>query len=394
MEIKNLKEAAERISKAIKNREKIILYGDGDLDGVTSLIILKETIENLGGKVDVVYFPDREKEGYGISLKALNLLKKMSPALFISLDCGISNFKEIEVAKGFGFEVVVIDHHQILDELPKAEIIVNPNQPGDQYPFKELATVGIVFKLAQVLLGEKMTPHLRKSFLELVALGTIADMMPREADNKIFINEGLFSFENSWRPGIQVFFENGFLCGYNFPQKISKIISLLNVRDIENNLPSHFRLLTSPSLNESKKILSRIIEKSKLRKKKIEEILGKVKKRISEKKEPIVFEGDPSFDLTLISSVASQLVQALKKPVFLFKKLSQESHGTVRAPAGINSVELMKKCREYLISFGGHPQASGFRLKNENLEKFKECLLKNFLKISSAQNHEKNNHLY
>lgn len=380
VEIKNLRKAAERILQAIKNSERIILYADADLDGVTSLIILKETIENLGGKIAAFYFPDREEEGYGISLKALEFFKKLTPALFISLDCGISNFREIKLAKSLGFEVIVIDHHQILDELPEAEIIVDPKQPGDEYPFKELATVGIVFKLSEILLEEKMTPILRQNFLELVALGTIADMMPKEADNKIFINEGLSSFANSWRPGIRIFFESEILNGYSFPQQISKIISLLNVRDIENNLPSHFRLLTCPSLDKAKKILSQILEKSKIRKIKTAEILEKVKERILEKEEPIVFEGDPSFDLTLISSVASQLVQELKKPIFLFKKMETESHGTVRTPKEINGVELMKKCKEYLISFGGHPQASGFRIKNENLEKFKECLLKNFLK--------------
>ncbi len=377
-EIKNLRKAGERILQAIENREKIILYADADLDGVTSLIVLKEAIENLGGQVASIYFPDREAEGYGISLRALETLKQMSPALFISLDCGISNFEEIKLARSFGFEIIVIDHHEILDELPEAHIIVDPKQPGDNFPFKDLATVGIVFKLAEILLGEKMTPLLRQNFLELVALGTIADMMPRESENKIFISEGLAFLENSWRPGIRVFFESDLLNEYSFPNKISKIISLLNVRDIENNLPSHFRLLTSPSINEARKILSKILEKSKIRKEKIGAILKTVKERVADKDEPIVFEGDLWFDLTLISSVASQLVQELKKPIFLFKKMDKESHGTVRTPSGINSVELMKKCRQHLISFGGHPQASGFRIKNENLEKFKECLLENF----------------
>jgi len=136
MEIKNLEKAAQRILEAIKKRERILIYGDSDLDGVCSVIILKETIKNLGGKIDAVYFPEREVEGYGISEKGLISLKKFSPALFISLDCGISNFKEIEIAKNYGFFVIVIDHHQVLDELPKADIIVDPKQRDDQYPLK------------------------------------------------------------------------------------------------------------------------------------------------------------------------------------------------------------------------------------------------------------------
>jgi single-stranded-DNA-specific exonuclease len=205
-------------------------------------------------------------------------------------------------------------------------------------------------------------------------------MMPQEGENKIFIGEGLSSLENSWRPGIRVFFENDFLQGYNFSQKISKIISLLNVRDIENNLPSHFRLLATPFLDEAREIVSKIMEKAKLRKAKIETIIEEIRTRILDKEEPIVFEGDPSFDLSLISSVASHLSQEFKKPIFIFKEQNQESQGTVRTPPGINSVELMKKCKKYLTGFGGHPRASGFRIKNENREKFKDCLIKNFSK--------------
>ncbi|MBZ9578376.1 DHH family phosphoesterase, partial [Patescibacteria group bacterium] len=185
MEIKNLKKAAKRILKAIKNKEKIILYGDADLDGTTSVIVLKEAIKTLGGKIETIYFPDREKEGYGISKEALYYLKERAPALLIALDCGISNFKEILLAKKFGFEVIVIDHHEILDKLPDAEIVVDPKQKGDKSPLKYLATVGITYKLSELLFSNKMDDQIKKNFLELVALGTIADVMPRKDENKI-----------------------------------------------------------------------------------------------------------------------------------------------------------------------------------------------------------------
>ena len=180
MEIKNLKKAAERIKKAIKNKENIILYADADLDGTCSLLILEETIKNLGGEVKAIYFPDREEEGYGINEKALDYLKRYSPALFIALDCGISNFKEIEKAKELGFEVIIIDHHKILEKLPKADIIVDPRQKGERYPFKEFATCGIVFRLSALLLGKKLTGLLENNSIELVALATLADLMPSQ----------------------------------------------------------------------------------------------------------------------------------------------------------------------------------------------------------------------
>jgi single-stranded-DNA-specific exonuclease len=375
MEIKNLKKAAKRILKAVKNKEKIILYGDADLDGVTSLIILKETIKNLGGPISAVYFPDREREGYGITEAGLDFLKKFSPALLISLDLGIGNFKEVKLAKKIGFEVIIIDHHQVLGKLPEAEIIVDPKQKGEKYPFKDLATVGIAFKLTEILLGKNMSPEMRKNFLELVALGTLADMMPRRGENEILIQEGLETLANSFRPGIRAFFELKELKNSNLDQQISKIISLSNPRESEKSLPASFRLFTSSSLDESQLILKELIEKGEERKEEIREALEEIEKR--DFLGPIIFEGSQNWNFNIIASIASNLCWKQKKPTFIFKKLKGESVGTVRVPKGIDSVKLLEKCKEYLLTYGGHPPASGFRIKNENLEKFKECLIEN-----------------
>jgi single-stranded-DNA-specific exonuclease len=379
MEIKNLKEVAKRIEKAIKEKERILLYGDADLDGVCSVIILKEAILNLGGKVDAIYFPDREIEGYGISEKGLEVLKKFEPGLFIALDCGISNFKEIKLAKIYGFYVIIIDHHQVLDELPEADLIIDPKQKEDKYPFKELATVGITFKLVELLLKDKMTEILRRNFLELVALATLADMMPQINENKILIEEGLESLKNSWRPAFQAFSKI-----FDLPREVSKIISILNVRDIEENLPASFRLLVEPDFKKAESLIEKLLEKSKGRKVQINKILEEIENKIVGN-EKIIFEGSENWSFSLISAIASTLCQKHKKPTFIYKKLGKESQGTVRVPIGVDSVSLMKKCKDLLISYGGHAQASGFRIKNENLEKFKECLIKNY---------EKNNNLH
>ena len=377
-EIKNLKKAAERIKKAIANKEKIILYGDADLDGATSVIILQDSIKSLGGEIAAVYFPEREVEGYGITEKGLTVLKKQAPALFIALDCGIGNFKEVKLAKSLGFEVMIIDHHEMLDGLPEAQIIVDPKQTGDEYPFKDFSAGGLTFKLAEVLLGNKLTEGLRKNFLELVAISTIADMMPQKSENKIFVEEGLSFLEDSWRPGIRAFLETELFKKYaNVNQKVSQIISILNIRDVKNNLPASFRLLVCPSLEKAKEIIAELLKKAKERKKRIGEIEEEVEKRLQVKEEPIIFEGGKDFDLTLISSVASTICQEYSKPTFLYKKMEKESHGTVRTPKQINGVSLMKKCSKYLLTYGGHPQAAGFRLKNVNLERFKNCLIKN-----------------
>ena len=378
MEIKNLAKAADRIKKAVKNKERIILYGDADLDGVSSVIILKETIKNLGGDISAVYFPDREIEGYGITEKGLDELKKFTPALLIALDLGIGNFQEVKLAKKIGFEVIIVDHHQVLDKLPQAEIIVNPKQKGDKYPFKELANAGIAFKLAEAILGQQMSGSLRENFLELTGLATVADMMPKESDNLEFISSGLSSLENSWRPGIRAFFDLGPEFDMEPNQKISKIISLLNVRDLENSLPASFRLLDSSSVEEVKGLIEKLTEKNRFKRESIGEIVSQIEARIEKEDIPIIFQGDSDWDFTLISSVASILCHRYQKPTFIFKILEKEAQGTVRTPKETDSVALMKKCRKYLLTYGGHAQASGFRLKNENLEKFKECLVKNY----------------
>src|SRR3990170_683109 len=156
MEIKNLKKAAQRILRAIKDKEKIILYGDSDLDGVSSVIILKESIRNLGGHAEAIYFPDRDKEGYGLTKKALESLKDFVPALLVMADCGIGNFEELSLAKKIGLEAVVIDHHEVLGKLPIASIIVDPKQKTDKYPFKLFAATGIVYKLSKEMFRNKM----------------------------------------------------------------------------------------------------------------------------------------------------------------------------------------------------------------------------------------------
>jgi len=387
MVIKNLKKAAIRILKAVKNQENIILYGDADLDGVASVIILKETIEHLVGLTNMErgvflfpYFPYREKEGYGVNKKALGFLKKYSPALLITFDCGISNFVEVKLAKKLGFEVIIVDHHEILDKLPDASIVVDPKQKGDRYPFKKLANAGIVFKLAQELLKNKFSDILKENFLSLVALATIFDMMPQEKDNKIFIQQGLKYLEKTSRPGLKVFIESNFIKKYKSSREISqKIISALNSFESKNHLNKTYLLLTSQSISEAKKIATDLIKKNQQKRAEIEKITKELKNRISEKTEDqLIFEGDHSWSVSLIGSVASKICNFYQRPTFIFKKNKQESRGAVRVSKGQNGVEAMKKCSYLLETYGGHPLAAGFNIKNKNLEKFRGCLIKYF----------------
>jgi single-stranded-DNA-specific exonuclease len=380
VEIKNLEKAGQRIRLAVDKKEIIIIYGDSDLDGVASVVILEECLKNLGADGVVLYFFDREKEGYGINEKALKKLKKYSPALFITLDCGIGNFKEVIMANNLGFEVIIIDHHEILGKVPEASIVIDPKQEGDEYPFKKFANVGITFRLAVILLKDALSEGLRKSFLELTALATIADMMPRTDDNEKMIEEGLSDLRQSWRPGLQALLNLEPIKLLPFVQQISKINSFLNIRDIKNDMPAAFRLLTASKPAEAEKLAKKLFEKGVEKKKKTEEVVEQVENRIGDKDVRFILEGDSKWELILLGTAASVLSQKYQKPFFLYSKGKVESDGSCRAPAdcNFNLVEAMQCCSKFLLSFGGHPQAGGFKIKNKELDEFKTCLTKYF----------------
>jgi single-stranded-DNA-specific exonuclease len=380
--IKNIEKAAERIKKAVQNKERIILYGDSDLDGISSVVILEEAIKNLGGHVDCSFFPDRENDGYGINLKALDMLKEKAPALLITLDLGIGNITEIDVANKMGFEVIIIDHHEPLAGSPKASIIVDPKQEDDDYPFKGLANVGVTYNLCMELIGNGISENLKNSFLELAALGTISDMVPQVEQNQEIIEQGLRSLKNTFRPALRAFL-NILGNGEVFEGALPKIISGLNAAESVKFENESYLLLTSSSALQCKEMVEVLLNKNKYKQTLVKNITQEIERRISQKPdEPVIFEGDPSWKLTLAGSVASIICNKYEKPAFIFKKMDSESCGSVRNPKGTNSVDAMKSCDSFLMTYGGHAQASGFRVKNEHLNKFKDCLNNFFLKNS------------
>jgi len=378
--IKNIEKAAERIKKAVQKKERIILYGDSDLDGISSVVILEEAIKGLGGHVDCAFFPDREKDGYGINLNALGILKKKAPALLITLDLGIGNVEEIDVANKMGFEVIIVDHHEPLALVPKASIIVDPKQKDDSYEFKGLANVGITLNLCIELLGEDISQSLKNSFLELTALGTISDMVPQIEQNQEIIEQGLRSLKNTFRPALRAFLDI-LGDGKVFEQSLPKIISALNAAESINFINDSYLLLVSSNKQKCMELAQILLDKNNYKQIQVKNIIQEIERRISQRKDdPIIFEGDPSWKLTLAGSVASTMCNKYEKPVFIFKKMDKESCGSVRNPKGTNSVDAMKECDAFLMTYGGHAMASGFRIKNEHLEEFKNCLSNFFRK--------------
>jgi single-stranded-DNA-specific exonuclease len=378
--IKNLEQAAERIKKAVLNKERIILYGDSDLDGISSTVILGEAIKSLGGQICCAFFPDRENDGYGINLRALKMLKDKAPALFITLDLGIGNLREVDMANEMGFEVIIVDHHETLFGIPKAAIIVDPKQQDDDYPFKGLANVGVTYNLCMELLGKDISHNLKNSFLELAALGTIADMVPQVEQNQEIIEQGLRSLRNTFRPALRAFLDilgNGEV----FEGSLPRIISALNAAESVNFENESYHLLTSSNMQKCKETADMLLNKNQYKQQQVKNIVLDVERRIAQKPDnAVIFEGDPSWKLTWAGTVASIISSKYSKPTFIFKKMDEESCGSVRNPKDTNSVDAMKTCADILITYGGHANASGFRVRNENLEKFEGCLNKFFEK--------------
>ncbi|MDZ4231628.1 MAG: DHHA1 domain-containing protein, partial [Candidatus Pacearchaeota archaeon] len=267
-------------------------------------------------------------------------------------------------------------------KLPAADLIIDPKQKGDRYPFKEFAACGLSFKVAEAMFASSLPNALRSSLLELAALGTIADMMKREEDNEKIIAEGLLTLENSWNPGIQAFLQTDpFASIENITAKVYRMISVLNVRDVKNGFPGAFRLLTVPTLEEAKVLLADFVEQTVVRKARIRQLADEVKERVRlSQPSPVIFQGGNSFEFMHLGAVASIVENEFGKPTFIFKKGEKESLGSVRAPAGRDTVKAMEACADLLGAFGGHPQASGFRIKTQNLEKFRRCLEDHFSK--------------
>lgn len=259
-EIKNLKKAADLIKKILAKNGKIIIFGDADLDGSTSALLLEEAIRNVNPAADLlVYFSEWESSDYGLNKQALQALAAYAPALLIAVDCGIGNFEELLMAKIMGFTTVVIDHHEILHTLPEADLIIDPKQKGDQYPFKKLTTVCLVYKLSQLLLGKNFSSFLDQGFAELAALGTIADMMPEEDLNAVLVGQGAATIKQTQRPGLKAMIGAAGL-GESSAREIFKKLSLiLNISPVTNHLTECYLLLKTASQEEAMVLAKKLL---------------------------------------------------------------------------------------------------------------------------------------
>ncbi|MBU3964275.1 DHH family phosphoesterase [Patescibacteria group bacterium] len=391
---KGTKQVAQRILRAAQKGEKVIIFGDADLDGIASVVVLQELFELLNplysqNKNIKVYFPDREEEGHGISKEMLNSFKKEVPALFFAVDCGIANIKEIKLAKKIGFETIIIDHHPPLEKVAEPDLLVDPKQKGETYPFTDFAAVGLVYKVAECVLEETSHPeYAKEKLLELTALATLSDQMPLKEDNRELVDKGMNALLTTQRPGLLALIELGDVDLQTDIDIFQKIIAPLNSAKLKNNIAESYLLLIEDSPKKAKILAQRLIRQNKEKKALIQQTLAELIQKIErEKKESlIIFEISDYWPAPALGVIASKLLHIYKKPVFVFKRGEQESVCSARLPYDLDGVDALIKCKKLLKTYGGHAPACGCRVENKNLSKFEKCLEAYFKKQIKQEN--------
>lgn len=370
--------AMERLRVAKEKKEKILIFGDYDADGITSSLVLKSALEEVGFET-AVHIPNKELEGYGLNDEALMAFAQKGFTLVITTDCGIANWSEVEGAKKIGLDVIVTDHHHIPPKIPSAIAVINPKVKECGYPQDDLAGVGVAFKFAQAVF-ETFIPEKRekiKWLLDLVAIGTVADMVPLLGENRSLVKFGLIVLSKTKRIGLQEMFKVGriLIDENNFPdaQKISfQIAPRINAASRMTHAERAFGLL-----DESDRVLARdmaldLEDQNSRRQKETTQIVSEAEKIAKNffKGKNFILVANPNFPVGTLGLVAGKLAEKFKRPVAILKKEKDESKGSFRSIPQINIIEAIENCSELLVKYGGHNQAAGITIKNENIEKF------------------------
>ena len=386
----NLRETAALIKKIAKEKKSVILYGDADMDGASSVLIMREIFRSLSAiyrKEEKlrIYFPNRSKDGYGLNKKALKDLRQYAPCWIIMVDCGIGNIKEVAQAKKLGFQSIIIDHHRVLEKMPAAEIVVDPHQPGEQYEFREFSNAGLCLRLAEEIIKDK------KKISEIyiwTALANIADQVPDRGENEEITQKGLKHLPEVKNIGLRKLMQLVEFKNSGKPEVVTKIVVSLNSSENIGSLNEIYLLLASTTSGEAEKWAKNLLKGSKEKSEKKRLVVEEVSRRFEAavEKDNIIFEGDKGWRLIHLGSAASELMQKYHIPVFLYAIDRQQSTGSARLPKGFNGVEALSSCKELLGTYGGHPPACGFKFKNQNAVKVKKKLI-GFFKEHNYDNH-------
>lgn len=380
--MKGMGEAADRIIQAIRRQEPMAIYGDFDTDGITAVVLLRQALSAFGATVSP-YIPHRGKEGYGLHQQAIKTLAGQGIRLLITVDCGISDVSEVAYANSLGLDVIIADHHTPPERLPEALAVINPKQPGCPYPYKQLVGVGIAFKLVQSL--PKRGFHPRQPFqdrdmLDLVALGTVADVAPLDGENRILVREGLRVLNEQSRPGIRALCrEAGIPPGGIDAMAIGyQLAPRLNAAGRMGDAHEAYELLSTNDEAHAHR-LARNLEQVNLRRRQltaqIQRDATQQAQREGKVNHAMVILASEHYPAGLVGLVAARLVEQWHRPVILIERGERESLGSARSIPGFNIMTALTTCTDLFLRHGGHTRAAGFTLRTEHVPILEERLL-------------------
>jgi single-stranded-DNA-specific exonuclease len=366
----DLPDAVDRIKFAIANRERIVVYGDYDADGVTATALLGIALKTLGADVKE-YIPNRFDEGYGLNLDAIHSLYEDGAKLIITVDCGIRSWEEADYSRSVGVDLIITDHHHPLDTLPNAFGVINPKQPGDTYPEKNLAGVGLAYKLVESLFQSESNPSDARAYLDLVALGTVADLVPLTGENRSLVRSGLEYIRQPRRQGIMALIGVSGLS----PARITTtdisfaLAPRLNASGRLESALASLKLLTSQDFREVGQLAQWLEIQNRERQKITRDIQAKAEKAIiTDDQVPLLlFAADPDFNPGVVGLAASRLTEQYYRPSIIANIGDEFTRASCRSIPEFHITQALDQCKDLLAHHGGHAAAAGFTVRNELL---------------------------
>ncbi|MBZ4655227.1 MAG: single-stranded-DNA-specific exonuclease RecJ [Peptococcaceae bacterium] len=378
-EMKGIKEGAERVHKAMASGEKILVYGDYDVDGITSTALLTGLLRRLGAQVDY-YIPARMEEGYGLNNQAILQAKEQGVDLLISVDCGISSVQEAEYAASLGLDIIITDHHQPPARLPQACAVINPKLMECQVPWLDLAGVGVAYKLGQSVAQMQGKGEYAYHYLDLVALGTIADIVPLTGENRILVKEGLKLLAKAERPGIKALLEVTGLYGKEIStgQVGFGLAPRLNACGRLSDANLGVELLLTDSYERAREVALFLDKENQMRQVIEAEILQdavtRIEKELDLAQEKIIVLASAEWHPGVIGIVASRLTEKYYRPTVLISLDKGVGKGSARSIPGFNLYQALVSLKGHLLKYGGHEMAAGLTIAEEAIPSFRRAI--------------------
>ncbi len=376
-QLADMDRAVDRIGRALREGETIAVYGDFDADGVTSTVLLTEALRSMADdrRLIVPYIPNRVDEGYGLNLEALTSLREKGTKVVISVDCGIRSPIEAAHARAIGLDLIITDHHSLGQELPPAEAVINPKRPDSNYPERMLAGVGIAYKLAQAVrqaLPDRITSE-ESDLLDLVAIGTVADLAPLVGENRKLVAEGLAVLNEVRRPGIAALMNvSGLQSGKITTESIGFALGpRINAAGRLAHAYDAARLLIATN-DVSAQQQARLLDELNRKRQALTRRLSALAEERVDPEAPIIIAGDPEFKSGIVGLVAGRLTEKTYRPAIVMEQGTDESRGSCRSIPEFHITKALDEVADLLVRHGGHAQAAGFTIRNEHLPEFTE----------------------